>query len=271
MEVIFQFLYCGVYNDFENIFQCKVEMFMQVYFVSIKDVVVFCFKQWFVFDDVSFDIEFFGQILIFCLYSLVRFKNRNVFSYVEICGQVFVEFFIKEIIQVVIVDYEVGEFYGNLVIDYFQCNGFFIEQFINFENFIFFSGKIFFQLCVFVFNEIYVCVFGDYNFIYVFCVFVVYVNLFGIIIYGMYFSVVVCSLVEIWVVENKVGCVCSFYVFFIGMVFFYDDFNVKLQYVGMVVGCKIIKVEVSNKEMEEKVFFGEVEIEQFVMVYVFIG
>ena len=48
----------------------------------------------------------------------------------------------------------------------------------------------------------------------------------------------------------------------VGMVLPDDQIEVKLQHVGMVSGRKIIKVEASNKETEEKVLLGEAEVEQ---------
>ncbi|KAG7000217.1 Fatty acid synthase subunit beta [Fusarium oxysporum f. sp. conglutinans] len=50
-----------------------------------------------------------------------------------------------------------------------------------------------------------------------------------------------------------------------------DELEVKLQHTGMVSGRKIIKVEVRNKETEDKVLEGEAEVEQPVTAYVFTG
>jgi fatty acid synthase subunit beta len=50
-----------------------------------------------------------------------------------------------------------------------------------------------------------------------------------------------------------------------------DLIDVKLSHVGMVSGRKIIKVEASNKETEEKVLIGEAEVEQPSTAYVFTG
>jgi fatty acid synthase subunit beta len=79
------------------------------------------------------------------------------------------------------------------------------------------------------------------------------------------------SLVETWAAENNVGRVRSFHATLTGMVLPNDDIEVKLQHVGMVAGRKIIKVEASNKETEEKVLLGEAEVEQPVSAYVFTG
>ena len=87
----------------------------------------------------------------------------------------------------------------------------------------------------------------------------------------MYSSAAVRSLVETWAAENHIGRVRSFHASLVGMVLPDDQLEVKLQHVGMVSGRKIIKVETSNKETEEKVLLGEAEIEQPRTAYVFTG
>jgi fatty acid synthase subunit beta len=250
MEVTSQFLYRGVYTDFENTFQRKVETPMQVHLATSKDVAVLRSKEWFVLDDLATpEIDLLGQTLTFRLQSLVRFKNKTVFSHVETRGQVLVELPTKEIIQVATVDYEAGESHGNPVIDYLQRHGSSIEQPVNFENPIPLSGKTPLQPRVFA----------------------AYANLPGTITHGMYSSAAVRSLVETWAAENKIGRVRSFHASLTGMVLPNDDISVKLQHVGMVAGRKIIKVEATNKETEDKVLLGEAEIEQPVTAYVFTG
>ncbi len=112
---------------------------------------------------------------------------------------------------------------------------------------------------------------GDYNPIHVSRVFATYAGLPGTITHGMYSSAAVRSLVETWAAENNVGRVRSFHASLVGMVLPNDDMQVKLQHVGMVGGRKIIKVEASNRETEDKVLLGEAEIEQPVTAYVFTG
>ncbi|KAK4100223.1 beta subunit of fatty acid synthase [Parathielavia hyrcaniae] len=272
MEVTSQFLYRGVYTDFENTFQRKVETPMQVHLATSKDVAVLGSKEWFVLDDLAApEIKLLGQTLIFRLHSLVRFKNKTVFSHVETRGQVLIELPTKEIIQVATVDYEAGESHGNPVIDYLERHGSSIEQPVNFENPIPLSGKNPLQLRAPASNETYARVSGDYNPIHVSRVFAAYANLPGTITHGMYSSAAVRSLVETWAAENKIGRVRSFHASLTGMVLPNDELNVKLQHVGMVAGRKIIKVEAINMETEDKVLLGEAEIEQPVTAYVFTG
>jgi fatty acid synthase subunit beta len=269
MEVTSQFLYRGAYTDFENTFQRKKETPMQIHLATSKDVAVLRSKEWFSLDEP--DQELLGQTLTFRLQSFVRFKNKTVFSSVETRGQVLLELPTKEIIQVASVEYEAGVSHGNPVIDYLERHGSSIEQPVNFENVIPLSGKTPLLLRAPASNETYARVSGDYNPIHVSRVFSSYASLPGTITHGMYSSAAVRSLVETWAAENNVGRVRSFHASLTGMVLPNDDIEVKLQHVGMVAGRKIIKVEASNKETEDKVLIGEAEVEQPVSAYVFTG
>ena len=269
MEVTSQFLYRGAYTDFENTFQRKQETPMQIHLATSKDVAVLRSKEWFSLDEP--DQELLGQTLTFRLQSLVRFKNKTVFSSVETRGQVLLELPTKEVIQVASVEYEAGVSHGNPVIDYLERHGSSIEQPINFENAIPLSGKTPLLLRAPASNETYARVSGDYNPIHVSRVFSSYASLPGTITHGMYSSAAVRSLVETWAAENNVGRVRSFHASLTGMVLPNDDIEVKLTHVGMVAGRKIIKVEASNKETEDKVLIGEAEVEQPVSAYVFTG
>ena len=269
MEVTSQFLYRGTYTDYEKTFQRKDETPMQVHLGSSKDVAVLRSKDWFRMDEP--EIELLNQTLTFRLQSLVRFKNKQVFSSVETIGQVLLELPTKEIIQVASVEYDAGASHGNPVIDYLQRHGSSIEQPVNFENAIPLSPKTPLILRAPASNENYARVSGDYNPIHVSRVFSSYANLPGTITHGMYSSAAVRSLVETWAAENHIGRVRSFHCSLVGMVLPNDDIEVKLQHVGMVSGRKIIKVEASNKDSEEKVLLGEAEVEQPVSSYVFTG
>jgi fatty acid synthase subunit beta, fungi type len=269
MEVTSQFLYRGSYTDFENTFQRKTETPMQLHLASSKDVAVLRSKEWLNLDEPG--IELLGQTLTFRLETLVRFKNKTVFSSVDTTGQVLLELPTKEVIQIATVEYQAGVSHGNPVIDYLQRHGSSIEQPVNFENAIPLNGKTALLLRAPASNETYARVSGDYNPIHVSRVFSSYANLPGTITHGMYSSAAVRSLVETWAAENNVGRVRSFHASLVGMVLPNDDIQVQLQHVGMVTGRKIIKVEASNKDTEEKVLVGEAEVEQPVSAYVFTG
>lgn len=268
MEVTSQFLYRGAYTDYENTFQRKVETPMQLHLATAKDVAVLKSKEWFVMEG---DEDLVGKTLIFRLQSLIKFKNQKVFSSVETRGQVLLERPTKQIDQVASVEYVAGTSHGNPVVDYLARQGYSIEQPVNFENPIPLSGKTPLQLKAPASNETYAKVSGDYNPIHVSRVFASYANLPGTITHGMYSSAAVRSLVETWAAENNVGRVRSFHASLTGMVLPNDDIQVNLQHVAMVGGRKIIKVEASNKETEEKVLLAEAEVEQPVTAYVFTG
>ncbi|KFA62455.1 hypothetical protein S40285_05831 [Stachybotrys chlorohalonatus IBT 40285] len=271
MEVTSQFLYRGAYTDYENTFQRKIETPMQVHLATGKDVAVLRSKQWFSIDELPSEIDLLGQTLTFRLQTLVRFKNKDIFSSVETRGEVLLELPTKEVIQVGSVDYEAGESHGNPVVDYLERVGSPLDQPINFENPIPLSGRTPLQLRAPASNETYARVSGDYNPIHVSRVFSSYANLPGTITHGMYSSAAVRSLIETWAAENNIGRVRSFHASLVGMVLPNDDIQVKLQHVGMVAGRKIIKVEASNVETEEKVLLGTAEVEQPVTAYVFTG
>lgn len=269
MNVTTQFLYRGVYTDFENTFQRKDETPMQIHLGSSKDVAVLRSKEWFCMNEP--EVELLHQTLTFRLQTLIHFKNKTVYSRVETIGQVLLELPTKEVIQVASVEYDAGLSHGNPVTDYLQRYGTSIEQPVIFENSIPLSGKTPLVLRAPSSNETYARVSGDFNPIHVSRVFSSYANLPGTITHGMYSSAAVRSLVETWAAENNVGRVRSFHCNLVGMVLPNDDIEVKLQHTGMVAGRKTIKVEASNKETEEKVLLGEAEVEQPVSSYVFTG
>ncbi|KAF2396134.1 beta subunit of fatty acid synthase [Trichodelitschia bisporula] len=269
MEVTSQFLYRGDYNDFENTFQRKTETPMQLHLSSPKEVAILRSKEWFRLEDP--DTDLLHKTLTFRLESFVRFKNKTVFSSVQTMGEVLLELPTKEIITVASVDYEAGVSHGNPVIDYLKRNGTPIDQPVNFENPIPLNGKTPLTLKAPASNETYARVSGDYNPIHVSRVFASYAGLPGTITHGMYSSAAVRSLVETWAAENHIGRVRSFHASLVGMVLPDDQISVKLHHVGMVSGRKIIKIEASNKETEEKVLIAEAEVEQPTSAYVFTG
>jgi len=269
MEVTSQFLYRGAYTDFENTFQRKTESPMQLHLTTTKDIAILKSKEWFNLEEPQIDLL--NKSLTFKLQTLVRYKNKTMFSDVETFGEVLLELPTKEVIQVASVQYQAGASYGNPVLDYLQRNGSVIDQPVNFEHPIPLNGKTALTLKAPASNETYARVSGDYNPIHVSRVFAQYANLPGTITHGMYSSAAVRSLVETWAAENHVGRVRSYHVNLVGMVLPDDLLDVKLQHVGMISGRKIIKIEVSNKETEDKVLLGEAEVEQPTTAYVFTG
>ena len=208
---------------------------------------------------------------MFKLETIVRYKNKTVFSDIETMGEVLLELPTKEVIQIASVDYRSGTAYGNPVLDYLERNGSAVDQPVLFENPIPLHGKTPLNLKAPASNDNYARVSGDFNPIHVSRIFASYANLPGTITHGMYSSAAVRSLVETWAAENNVGRVRSYHVNLVGMVLPDDLLDIKLQHVGMVSGRKIIKIEVSNQETEDKVLVGEAEVEQPTTSYVFTG
>jgi fatty acid synthase subunit beta len=269
MEVTSQFLYRGAYDDFENTFQRKNEKLMQLNLATSKDVAILRSKEWFNFEEP--DIDLLNKTLMFKLETYLKYKNKTAFSQIETIGEVLLELPTKEVITIASVNYQSGTAFGNPVLDYLERNGSAIDQPLHFENPIPLHGKTPLSLKAPASNENYARVSGDYNPIHVSRVFASYANLPGTITHGMYSSAAVRSLVETWAAENNVGRVRSYHVSLVGMVLPDDMLDVKLQHVGMVSGRKIIKIEVSNKETEDKVLIGEAEVEQPTTSYVFTG
>ncbi len=269
MEVTSQFLYRGAYSDYENTFQRKTEVPMQLHLASTKDVAVLRSKEWFFVDEP--DAELLGQTLTFRLQTLVRFKSKTVYSSVQTIGQVLLELPTKEVIQVASVEYQASVSHGNPVVDYLERHGSAIEQPVDFEHAIPLNGKTALVLRAPSSNETYARVSGDYNPIHVSRVFSSYAGLPGTITHGMYTSAAVRSFVETWAADNNVGRVRSFHCSLVGMVLPRDGIDVRLEHTGMVAGRKIVKVEARNKDTEEKVLLGEAEVEQPVSAYVFTG
>lgn len=269
LEVTSQFLYRGIYSDFQNTFQRNSEQPMKVQLSSTKDVAVLRSKEWFSLHDP--DTDLLHKTLTFRLTSFVTFKDRNVFRSVETRGSVFLELPTKEIIQVATVNYIADESFGNPVLDYLQRCGSMIEQPVKFENPIPLNSRTRLLIRAPASNEGYARVSGDYNPIHVSRAFSKYADLQGTITHGMFTSAAVRSLVETWAAENNIGRVRSFSCSFVGMVLPNDDIETRLHHVGMVSGRKIIKVEARNKDTEEAVLTGEAEVEQPVTAYVFTG
>ncbi|KAK9464500.1 acyl transferase domain-containing protein [Lipomyces arxii] len=269
MEVTSQFLYRGTYTDFENTFQNKSELPMQLTLKSAKDVAVLRSKDWFELNDPLMDLL--GQTLTFRLESFITYQDKTVYSTVRTTGQILLELPTHEIIQVGSVSYEAHDSHGNPVVDYLERHGSTIEQPIMFENPIPLHGSTALVSRAPATNETYARVSGDYNPIHVSRVFAAYANLRGNITHGMYSSASVRSLVEAWAAENHASRVRAYNCSFVGMVLPNDNIETKLQHVGMIGGRKIVKVETTNKDTGDTVLLGQAEVEQPVSTYIFTG
>ncbi|ODQ82934.1 hypothetical protein BABINDRAFT_78539 [Babjeviella inositovora NRRL Y-12698] len=268
MEVTSQFLYRGVYVDFENTFRKTTETPVQITLKSAKDVAVLQAKEWFHLEE---DCDLLNKTLTFRCESAVTYKNQTVFASVKTTGQVLLELPTSEIVQIASVEYEAADSHGNPVTDYLNRIGSTIEQPIMLENAIPLSSGEDMQSKAPGTNEPYAAVSGDYNPIHVSRVFAAYANLPGTITHGMYNSAAVRGLVEQWAADNVAPRVRAFKCSFVGMVLPNDLLETRLEHVGMINGRKIIKVETINVETQSPVLVGEAEIDQPVSTFVFTG
>ncbi|KAI9880706.1 MAG: beta subunit of fatty acid synthetase [Pleopsidium flavum] len=268
MKITSQFLYRGSYSDYENTFQRKIEAPMTLHLTSAKDVAQLKSRDWFHPKDSNIDLL--DKKLMFRLESLIRFKNRDLFSSVKTKGLVLYESSTNGISEAATVEYEAGCSRGNPVIDYLERHGLPMEKPHMFDNVVPLSGIIPTSIQAPASNEVYAGVSGDHNPIHVSRVIANYVDLRGNITHGMYTSAAVRGLVEIWAADNDVERVRSFKCSFVDMVLPNDHIEVKLWHVGMVSGRKIVKVEAYNNS-GDKVLVGEAEVEQPVTAYIFTG
>jgi fatty acid synthase subunit beta len=273
MEVKSQFLYRGDFRDFENTFQKSTEIPVQLKLTTPKDVAVLRAKEWF--HPIDHRLELLNASLTFRLSSIVRFKNKTVFSSVETSGSVWMELPTKEIIQVAAVEYECGESHGNPVVDYLKRHGTSIEQPVHFEN----GGYSVMPDPSILTGDIvspphntpYASVSSDFNPIHVNPYFATYASLPGTITHGMWTSAATRKFVETFAAENRPERVTMFDVKFLDMVLPGTRLETKLAHTGMMNGKKIIKVETFNIETGGKVIEGTAEIDQPVTAYVFTG
>jgi len=167
---------------------------------------------------------------------------------------VLVELPTKQVIQVASGQYIAGRSHGNQIIDHLIRHSSSIEQPVNFNNTTPPSAKTELLIRAPPNNEGYArCVSSDYNPIQVSGTLSSNSNLAGSIAHVMFSFAAVMSLVETWAAENNIARVRYFSCNFVGLVLPNDDIETKLHYTGMVSGRKMIKIEATNKETQEKV------------------
>ncbi|KAF9167813.1 3-oxoacyl-[acyl-carrier-protein] synthase [Actinomortierella ambigua] len=273
MEVTSEFLYRGNFTDYHNTFQKTVETPMEVKLESAKDVAVLKSKEWIHWDESEHTVAP-NSSLVFRLNTIVRFKNKKIFSSVETTGTVWMQISTKEHVEVATVQYSnYEETHGNPVLAYLQRNGKPIEQAVLFENggySIMPEGPFTSEVVAPFSNEPYAKVSGDFNPIHVNPYFADLAELPGTITHGMWTSASTRKFVEIFAADNHPQRVTSYEVSFLSMVLPQDRLSTKLSHVGMVNGKKIIKVETFNQN-GSKVVEGKAEVDQPTIAYVFTG
>ena len=272
MEVTAQFLFRGAYDDFENTFQVKEEVPMELQLNSPKDVAVLRSKQWFKLSDVGIDLL--GQSLIFRLRSRRYFKDGIVFRSIKTTGPVFLLNQSTGVpFQIGTVEYAAGQCYGNIVTDYLRRCGTPREQPVRFsapirigdgdDHLLRFRAP--------ASNESYTWVSSDFNPIHVSHIFAKYAKLPGKITHGMYTSASVRKLVDNLVAGNDPSLVHSYTASFVGMILPNDEIVVSLQHTGMIGGRKLIEIEARKADSDELVLTAQSEVEQPTSAYIFTG
>ena len=91
---------------------------IQLNLATSKDVAILRSKEWFNFDEPEIDLM--NKSLLFKLETILRFKNKKVYSDIETVGEVLLELPTKEVIQIASINYSSGTAYGNPVLDYLE-------------------------------------------------------------------------------------------------------------------------------------------------------
>ena len=268
MEVISRFLYRGKFSDYKNTFQRKTEPPIKLNLRTEKDVTRLKSRQWFCPEIPRLDLL--NTTITFHLESMIHYESKDVFSSVEVTGQVFSDSSTSEVLKIAQINYHAGHSHGNPVIDYLERHGSQIEQRHIFDTAIPMSDTTPHPVHVPASNEVYAEASGDYNPIHVSRVFSRYANLVEPITHGMYTSAIVRGFVETLAADSEVERVKSFSCFFVGTVLPNDHLIVKLWHIGMISGRKIIKAEATTVS-GDMVLEGEAEVEQPVSAYVFTG
>ncbi|RPB05353.1 hypothetical protein L873DRAFT_1785580 [Choiromyces venosus 120613-1] len=239
--------------DFVHVVGKHGEAFVERPGKTIYAPMDFAIMEWLHLDDP--DTGPLGQTITFRLSSFIRFRDKKIFSSVETLGRVLVELPTKWVIQVASVEYITGQSHRNPVIDYLQRHGTSIEQPVDLDSAILLNAEETSP------SEPWLAMKAM----------LIYANLAETITHEMFSSTAMRSLAEIWAAENIIARVRSFMCNFVSMVLPNDNIETKLHHAGMVSGRKIIKVEATNKETQERVLVGEAEVEQPVSAYIFTG
>ena len=269
IELVSQFLYRGNFDDYENTFESKTEEPTELYLDSEEDVAVLLSREWFQLDLPDIDLK--GKTLTFYPQSTYHFREKNVYSSVETSGKVILEIPGKGTTQVATLAFQHDNAKGSPVMDYLERKGKPMGEAVIFDNSVPLHERGLLTVRTPECNEDYAIASGDYNPIHVSRIFAQYAGLDAPITHGMFNSAAVRAIVERVVADNVLGRMRSWKCSFVGKSFPNDLLDVDIQHVGMILGRKIVKVEVVKKETGEPVLIGEAEVEQPATAYLFTG
>ncbi|KAK5625746.1 hypothetical protein RRF57_001462 [Xylaria bambusicola] len=274
MYITSQFLYRGVYTDFENTFKYTKEPDYSIYLESVAHVAVLKAKPWFRMPADIPDDKLIGKKLLFRLQTRSRFRDKVIFSSVETSGTIcLMTATTSQSIHVATVKYVAqGPSNGNPVLEYLRRTGSEVDQPVPLEHNVAIPGhnKNSLMFKASASNENYARVSGDFNPIHVSRVLSEYAKLPGTIVHGMHISGQIRSLVERHTGNQRMR---DYKTEFVGMVLPGDLIEVRLQHVAMQSGCKVIEFEAIkvNDGSTEEVLVGRAIVEQPATAYVFTG
>ncbi|PGH20055.1 hypothetical protein AJ80_03705 [Polytolypa hystricis UAMH7299] len=270
LELTSQFLYRGIYNDFESTFRKVDEPEMEIHLSSAKEVSILKSKPWFNLRDSRVDLL--NQTLVFSLSSTYHYKDRETYRAITTIGNVRLKRSTPGSAPIATVAFCTSNCKGNPVTDYLERHGAPVELKMTFDNPVPLTEQ---NSSIIITmpdsNEAYAHVSWDFNPIHTSRSLSQYADLPGLITHGMYTSARVRGVVENWISPSTVGSFRSFNCAFTSMVLPGDEIEVSFQHVGMVAGRKIVTVQATKVETKETVLRGEAEIEPEETAYLFTG
>ena len=269
IELVSQFLYRGAFDDYSDTFKVQKERTTQLRLDSDEDIAVILSREWFHLDAPDLDLK--GKNLVFYPKSTYHYKDKNSYSSIETSGEVFIETPGRPASRIATLAFWSETAKGNPVMEYLERKGTPVDAAVLFENNVPLHEKGLLTVRTPECNEDYAIASGDYNPIHVSRIFAQYAGLDAPITHGMFNSAAVRAIVERVVADNVIGRMRSWKCNFVGKAYPNELLDVDLQHVGMILGRKIVKVEVVKKETGEPVLMGEAEVEQPATAYVFTG
>ncbi|RFU28596.1 hypothetical protein B7463_g7748, partial [Scytalidium lignicola] len=268
MEVSMEFVFRGVYSDFQNTFQQEFEPPMYLELATAKDVAVFLSKTWFRLD---LDLPLIGRKLIFKLQTLTDFWSKSQFRGIKTTGEVLLNYPSDTQLRIGTVLYEARETLGNPVTDYLRRNGSPLRQPYMFKEAI--SIDIDESFCLQLDNSHHegVPILGDAKHFHFPGAISTFTEDNEAIDVRLHLVICIRNLIDNWVTENKFQSMMSLHNTFIGNILPTDKFDVKLHHLGMVEGRKIISARVFKLGTAELLLQGEAEVEQPRTSYIFTG
>lgn len=283
MDVLSSFFYRGRFDDYDATFMSEDDPEYKVTMTTSTDIAVLKSKEWFDWDDEKVNLTA-GQTLTFKTSSSYRYKEKNVYSNVQVEGFAYLTGLgsdPNQLAQVATIAYNSSvPSRGNPVVEYLKRSGNPVGQHILFPN----GGYLIKddhpeELSTPPSNQAYSHSSSDWNPIHCNPYFASLASLPGTITHGMWSSAATRSVVERVAAEGHGSRVKSYDVSFTGMLLPNTPLKVELKHIGQTSrGNKLISVttlalpsESSSSTPPTKVLVGTAEVAQAPTAYVFTG